>query len=218
MPDCVAVWALRNLWWTWRGWSCQSCQQVSSVSFMHDYACHWFIHILVNSNETTLLFEFFCFNILIWICKTDVFSFWLLGFFQKLWQTFYLILTQKNEFYQVLMLLMFLDMLLLWQKLQSIISMRFALSRDVSNAIFSTRFMCLQGCDIYIFELALYISIVKKLAVLVMSTIQFIFMKQCLVADPSPDSHYLVIWSKTSDLAAKATDNSTLNVPHYHRM
>ena len=136
MPDCVAVWTLWNLWWTWRGWSCQSCQQVSSVSFMHDYACHWFIHILVNSNETTLLFEFFCFNILIWICKTDVFSFWLLGFFQKMWQTFYLILTQKNEFCQVLMLLMFLDMLLLWQKLQSIISMRFALSRDVSNAFF----------------------------------------------------------------------------------
>ena len=32
--------------------------------------------------------------------------------------------------------------------------------------------MCLQGCDIYVFELALYISVVKKLAVLVMPTIQ----------------------------------------------
>ena len=172
MPDCVAVWALRNLWWTWRGWSCQSCQQVSSVSFMHDYACHWFIHILVNSNETTLLFKFFCFNILIWICKTDVFF---LLTSRILPENVANILSHPDTKERVLSSSDASDVLrYAFTLTEAAIDHQYEV-RPISwclKCFFSTRFMCLQGCDIYVFELALYISVVKKLAVLVMPTIQ----------------------------------------------
>lgn len=50
--------------------------------------------------------------------------------------------------------------------------MRFVLSRDVSDAIIELGLCVCKVVTFSVFELALYMSIIKKLSALVMSTIQ----------------------------------------------
>lgn len=135
IPTGFAVWTLWNFWWTWWWWSCQSCQQVS-LSFPPDIQyISWIYFILTYEDSCTNLYLMeLTLALVIWLFiiiatwKTDVFSpSWFLGFFQKMWQLFCLTMRQKKRFFHTLMLLTFLDMLLLWQKLQSIMSMRLVL-------------------------------------------------------------------------------------------